>query len=552
MKVWIYYRLSREEDEELNSLNNQRKIIYNFAVSNGHEVVGESFDDNVSGMHFNREGIDKIYEVVEAGKIEAIIVKDLSRLGRHRTQTALFIDYLREHDVRVLSATENIDTFNENDDLIIGFKGLVNDFYARDGSRRVRTGYRQKQKEGIVTIPPFGYFKDKNTKKVVVVEEAAETVRLIFSAYVGGSGMKAIARTLNEQRRKTPALMQAELLNKRLPNTQDGILKKYLWDATMVARILRDESYIGTLICHKSERNKINKTFRFTDPEEQFRHENYLPIIVTCEIWEQAQALLTERKEKNVRAGTNRGILRYGGLLRCKDCGRTFIGKRIKLKSGERVAYVCDTYHRYGKEHCSSHMVDEEALDRLIGAEILRTKKMYEENWSRMEWLIERWTPKASTASAKIGKLQEHILLLEEEVEVILMERIRDKANAERYDRMIAKREEQIAEAKKQIEELQNISEMLRSRQAKLKRDINLIDDILREGKMSEAHLRMLVEKILVHEEDGRLDLEIRLKAPFRDHLDVFENGAQADCFPSADFDYDRLGAVIYGDYYAG
>lgn len=552
MKVWLYYRLSRDEDEELNSLNNQRKIIYNFAVSNGHEVVGESFDDNVSGMHFNREGIDKIYEVVEAGKIEAIIVKDLSRLGRHRTQTALFIDYLREHDVRVLSATENIDTFNENDDLIIGFKGLVNDFYARDGSRRVRTGYRQKQKEGIVTIPPFGYFKDKNTKKVVVAEEAAETVRLIFSAYVGGNGVKAIARTLNEQRRKTPALMQAELLNKHLPNTQDGILKKYLWDATMVARILRDESYIGTLICHKSERNKINKTFRFTDPEEQFRHENYLPIIVTREIWEQAQALLAERKEKNVRAGTNRGILRYGGLLRCKDCGRTFIGKRIKLKSGERVAYVCDTYHRYGKEHCSSHMVDEETLDRLIGAEILRTKKMYEENWSRMEWLIEKWTPKASMASAKISKLQEHILLLEEEVEVILMERIRDKAIAERYDRMIAKREEQIAEVKKQIEELQNISEMLRSRQAKLKRDISLIDDILREGKMSEAHLRMLVEKILVHEEDGRLDLEIRLKAPFRDHLDVFENGAQTDCIPSMDFDYDRLGAAIYGDYYAG
>ena len=552
MKVWLYYRLSRDEDEELNSLNNQRKIIYNFAVSNGHQVVGESFDDNVSGMHFNREGIDKIYEVVEAGKIEAIIVKDLSRLGRHRTQTALFIDYLRERNVRVLSATENIDTFNENDDLIIGFKGLVNDFYARDGSRRVRTGYRQKQKEGIVTIPPFGYFKDKNTKKVVIVEEAAETVRMIFSAYIGGSGMKAIARTLNEQRRKTPALMQMELLNKRLPNTQDGILKKYLWDATMVGRILKDESYIGTLICHKSERNKINKTFRFTNPEEQFRHENYLPMIVTRETWELVQTLLTERKAKNTRAGTNKGILRYGGLLRCQDCGRTFIGKRIKLKDGERVVYVCDTYHRYGKEHCSSHMVDEEALDRLISAELLRTKELYEENWSRLEWFIEKWTPEASMASAKISKLQEHILLLEEEVEVILMERIRDKANAERYDRMIAKREEQIAEAKKQIEELQNISEMLRSRQARLKRDISLIDDILQDGKMSEAHLKMLVEKILVHEEDGKLDLEIRLKAPFRDHLDIFENGEQTDSILSAEFDYDRLGAIIYGDYYAG
>ena len=165
--------------------------------------------------------------------------EDLSRLGRHRTQTALFIDYLREHDVRVLSATENIDTFNENDDLIIGFKGLVNDFYARDGSRRVRTGYRQKQKEGIVITPPFGYFKDKNTKRVVIVEEAAETIRLIFTAYNSGCGLKAIARMLNERKCKTPAQMQLEMLNKRLPYTQDGILKKYLWDATMIAHILK-------------------------------------------------------------------------------------------------------------------------------------------------------------------------------------------------------------------------------------------------------------------------------------------------------------------------
>lgn len=238
MRIWLYYRLSRDEGEELNSLTNQRKIIYDYAVSQGHEIVGESFDDNVSGMHFNREGIDKIYEAVEAGLIDAVIVKDLSRLGRHRTQTALFIDYLREHSVRVLSATENIDTFNENDDLIIGIKGLVNDFYARDGSRRVRTGYRQKQKEGIVMIPPFGYFKDKNTKQVVIVEEAAETVRLIYSLYLSGHGLKAIARQLNDEKRKTPAQMQMQLLRKREPYTRDIIRKKNIWEATMVSRIL--------------------------------------------------------------------------------------------------------------------------------------------------------------------------------------------------------------------------------------------------------------------------------------------------------------------------
>lgn len=537
MKVWLYYRLSRDEDEELNSLSNQRQIIYNYAVSNGHEVVGESFDDNVSGMHFNREGIDRIYEVVDAGKIEAIIVKDLSRLGRHRTQTALFIDYLREHNVRVLSATENIDTFNENDDLIIGFKGLVNDFYARDGSRRVRTGFRQKQKEGIVMIPPFGYFKDKNTKQVVIVDEAAETIRLIFSAYVGGSGMKAIARTLNDQKRKTPAQMQLLLLKKNLPNTQDGILKKYLWDATMVKRILQDESYIGTLICHKSERNKINKTFRFTEPEEQYRHEDFFPPIVTHELWEQAQEMIVQRREKNVRAGAAQRILRYSGLLFCSDCGRSMTGKRVKLKSGEHTVYVCSTYHRYGKSYCPSHAVDETVLDELIIKELLSTKQMYQSNWASLEYLIDQWTPKTELASAKILKLKKQITLLEEEIEVILMERIRDKSNAERYDRMIEKREAEIANLKKQIEELQNISEVIRGRQAKLKRDISLIDDILSEGKLSEAHLRMLVERIYIHESGGSLDLKIQIKAPFQDHLDTYENGEQTGCYSGPDME---------------
>ena len=550
MKVWLYYRLSRDEDEELNSLTNQRRIIYEYAVQNGHEIVGESFDDNVSGMHFNRAGIDKIYEAVEAGSVEAIVVKDLSRLGRHRTQTALFIDYLREHDVRVLSATEGIDTFNENDDLIIGFKGLVNDFYARDGSRRVRAGYRQKQKEGIVTIPPFGYFKDRNTKQVVIVEEAAQTVRLIFSEYVGGSGIKAIARLLNEQKRKTPALMQLTILGKRLPNTHERILKKYLWDGTMVSRILHDESYIGTLICHKTERNKINKTFRVIEPEEQFRHENYYPAIISEDLWQQAQTLMTERKEKNARAGTGKKLLRYSGLLRCEDCGRTFIGKRVKLKNGERVEYVCDTYHRYGKEHCTAHTIYESELDHLIVKELKETQKMYQQNWDSLQSVIARWQPNAAIAAERIGKLRGDILTLEEEVEAILMERIRDKVNAERYDRMIEKREKEIAAAKQQIQQLQNVAEVLRSRQASLKRDIRLIDDILQQGPLSEAHLRQLVERIYVREKDGKISLEICIKAPFRGHEDIYEKGEQIDSYLSMDFDYDRLLPVLLEEFY--
>ena len=118
MRVWLYYRLSRDEDKELNSLTNQKKILEDYCNAQGYAIVGESFDDNVSGMHFDRDGIEKIYEEVEKKSIDAVVVKDLSRLGRHKTQTAIFIDYLRQHDIRVLSVTENIDTSNEDDEML--------------------------------------------------------------------------------------------------------------------------------------------------------------------------------------------------------------------------------------------------------------------------------------------------------------------------------------------------------------------------------------------------------------------------------------------------
>ena len=526
MRVWLYYRLSRDEDEELNSLMNQRSIIESYALSHGHTIVGESCDDNISGMHFDRDGIEQLTEAVDAGLIDAVIVKDLSRLGRHRTQTALYIDYLRKNHVRVLSATENIDTFNEADDLVIGFKGLMNDYYARDGSRRVTTGYRQKQKTGIVITPPFGYFKDKNTNQVEIVPEAAETIHLIFASYLSGMGLKAIARLLNEEKRKTPAQMQMALLGKRMPERlETEIKKKYLWDGTMVGRLLKDEAYTGTLICHKSERNKINKTFRFTEAAEQFRHENYLPPIITREMWEQVQELMNMRKKDNVRAGEGQTIHRYSGLIACGDCGRAFIGKRIKLKNSQRVEYVCSTHHRFGEEHCSAHTLREEYLDEIIQAELIATKAQYQQMWDAMQDTVNRWPPKATNTLSQLKKLRQQIEATEEEMEDILMERIRDKADAQRYDRMIAKREEQIAQAKKKIAELENLGQTIRSRQAKLRKDISLIDQILADGQMTEAHLRLLIEKILVYETEGGLRLEIKVKAPFQNHTDTYDNG---------------------------
>lgn len=531
MRAWLYYRLSRDEDEELNSLTNQRSIIAGYAEKNGFTIAGESFDDNVSGMHFDRDGIEKICEAVEQNQIDAVIVKDLSRLGRHRTQTAVFIDYLKKHDVRVISVTENIDTSNENDDLVIGMKQIINDMYAKDASRKIRSTYRQKQKEGIVIIPPFGYFKDKNTRQVVIVEEAADTVRLIFKLYLDGYGFKQIAKKLNADGVHTPAYYQQTLLGKNVPHTWPQISKQQLWISTTIKRILENEFYAGTLICHKTRTDKINKTFRFIPPEEQYRHENAVPAIIDRETWQQAQFLLQKRVKDRVRAAPGQKIHRYTGIIECADCHSVCTARTRKLpQGGRRVEYICNTYHRYGKEYCTTHLIREEVLDDLVYKELLRVKKMAHANWEAIDALAKDWAAQKFNAERQIDRLQERISVLKNEVEQILMERIRDKAHANIYDVMLQKRDEAIQSAEQQINEYRDAQASLEARKESMRPGIDLLDAITSEGSVSDAHLRMFVNKVYLHEQDGKLRVEFVLNADFQTHLDLYDqNGELTD-----------------------
>ena len=531
MRAWLYYRLSRDEDEELNSLTNQRSIIAGYAEKNGFTIAGESFDDNVSGMHFDRDGIEKICEAVEQNQIDAVIVKDLSRLGRHRTQTAVFIDYLKKHDVRVISVTENIDTSNENDDLVIGMKQIINDMYAKDASRKIRSTYRQKQKEGIVLIPPFGYFKDKNTRQVVIVEEAADTVRLIFKLYLDGYGFKQIAKKLNADGVHTPAYYQQTLLGKNVPHTWPQISKQQLWISTTIKRILENEFYAGTLICHKTRTDKINKTFRFIPPEEQYRHENAVPAIIDRETWQQAQFLRQKRVKDRVRAAPGQKIHRYTGIIECADCHSVCTARTRKLpQGGRRVEYICNTYHRYGKEYCTTHLIREEVLDDLVYKELLRVKKMARANWEGIDGVARGGAARKFNAERQIDRLQERISVLKNEVEQILMERIRDKAHANIYDVMLQKRDEAIQSAEQQINEYRDAQASIEARKESMRPSIDLLDAITSEGSVSDAHLRMFVNKVYLHEQDGKLRVEFVLNADFQTHLDLYDqNGELTD-----------------------
>ena len=412
MRVWLYGRLSNDDDIEMNSLENQLQIIRDYAREHGYTVVGESYDDNASGMRFDRKDLERLSAVAEKRQIDAVIVKDMSRLGRHRTQTSLFIDYLRHQGVAVLSATEGLSTMDDEDDLAIGITQLMNDYYAKDIGNKIRHGYREKQKKGIVVTPPFGYWKDKNTNSIRLHPEAALTVRLIYELYCEGLGQKEITRRLNAMERKTPRQLQDE----RCGKTED---KRYRWTYQSVKNVLADESYTGLLINHQTETHGRIVT---PVPEvEQFRHADFYPAIVAREEWEQVQALL-KANAKPYRGNT--ACHRYAGLLACGDCGSTFV-PRIRCWNGNRrVEYLCKSYMHHGKEVCSSHRIRESELDARVQqyAEELRSQWTAEQ--ADLRRLHRLWEMKRPAINAHIADLYIEIQRLEQEIDDLLLEKI--------------------------------------------------------------------------------------------------------------------------------
>ena len=421
MRVWLYARLSNDDDREMNSLLNQREICQAFAEQHGYTSVGQSYDDNASGMNFNRRGLDKLTAAVDADMIDAVIVKDLSRLGRHKTQTALFIDYLRERQVRVISATEGVDTFRDEDDLIIGVRGLMNDYYAKDIGKKIRAGYRQKQKDGIVITPPFGYWKDKNTGQIKVDTEAAVTVQLIYSLYLQGCGQKEISRRLNVMERKTPAQLRAERCGREVRQTHKTRDGQFLWTYASVKNILVEQAYTAVLNNHRREYN--NGKAKHIDKTDWYRHEDFFPVIIGKQEWVQVQALL---KRQARPANGNQAKHRYAGLLTCWECGNTFI-PMIRCWNGKsRVEYVCRGYHRNGKSYCSSHRIHEETLDEQVWALVSAMHDSRAEELKKLAQMQKMWALRKPILDAHILSLQEKVLELEQEIDEIVIERIMD------------------------------------------------------------------------------------------------------------------------------
>lgn len=537
-RIWIYYRLSRDEDKEMNSLKNQRRILMDYIEREGHIFVGESYDDNVSGMTFQRNGIDEICKAAEEHKMDVVLVKDLSRLGREKIQTSMFIEYLRSKGIRVISITDNTDSFNADDEFRMEMSQFMNHMYARDVSKKIRYGYRQKQKDkGICNMPPMGYYKDKNSGKIVIKNEPANIVKEIYSLYLDGYGFRTIAENLNKEGKKSPSYYQKLYNDKNQGYNKPAITFKYLWDPTAVKRVLTNEFYTGTLICHVEESDKAKKIRQKVPKEEQYRHENFAPAIIPREIWDKVQNLINAKNEKNVRASSGKPYHRYAGLLKCGDCGCTFVAKIRKWRDKpERVEYVCNGYHRY-KGYCTSHRIQESDLDALVYKEILRLKSESEKNWSDIETDVKRWLQNKAGTERQIAEMRTTIANLETDMENILMERINDKENRDAYDRLLVKKRSQIDELKVKINELANLEETIKKRRKEIKENINMLDNIVAEGAISNTNLRLLIQEIQILDVgDNEIAVVVVLNGEFNEYGEVFDMDGGVELAHNGDY----------------
>lgn len=332
----------------------------------------------------------------------------------------MFIDYLRERQVRVISATEGVDTFRDEDDLIIGVRGLMNDYYAKDIGKKIRAGYRQKQKDGIVITPPFGYWKDKNTGQIKVDTEAAVTVQLIYSLYLQGCRQKEIARRLNAAGRKTPAQLRAERCGREVRHTHKTRDEQFLWTYASVKNILVEEAYTGVLNNHRREYN--NGKTKHIDKAGWYRHEGFFPVIIGKQEWEQVQHLL---KQQARPANSNQAKHRYAGLLTCRECGNTFI-PMIRCWNGKsRVEYVCRGYHRNGKTYCASHRIHEEVLDAAVQEYTETVREQCAAELKKLAHLQKMWALRKPILDAHILSLQKKVQELEREIDEIVIEKLK-------------------------------------------------------------------------------------------------------------------------------
>lgn len=513
-RVGIYIRLSKEDEEkekysESESVQNQRTLLMQYIKENKFNFVAEYVDDGVSGTSFDRPAFNKMIDDIEQGKINMVITKDLSRLGRNYVQSGYYTEtYFPEHNVRYIAILDNIDTAldSANND-IAPFKSILNEMYAKDTSKKINSVLQSKRNNGeYLGTAPYGYKKDPENKyHLIIDEEAANVVKLIYEKYLAGFGTMQIADYLSKKKIPIPSDY-----NKRKRGTKS--LTYGLWQQSTVRFILSNEIYTGTVI--QGKRKKVSfKSKKFINlPEEDWvKVENMHEAIISKEDFERAKKVIDATKGSRV---VQNDYL-FKGLLRCYDC-KGYIGIRSPDKNGN-IYGRCQRYGRFGKfDVCSPHNFNYQVFEEQMLVVLKEVCKEYT-NKKKLEEIAKQ----TKTSGAKEFDINKQIELFKQTIEketrkleVMYDDRLAGiisldeyMKNAKRIKEIVKGYEENIKDLEKEL-----AGENTKNKETKLD---NLIEEFLEMEKPTKEIIREFIEKIEIHS-DKQVDIYFNFK-PLQD-----------------------------------
>lgn len=363
----LYCRLSRDDElqGDSNSIVNQKNILSKYAKENGFKNTHFIVDDGYSGTNFQRPGWNELLELIDNNKVETIIVKDMSRLGRDYLKVGFYTEVLFvEKNIRFIAINNGIDSSNQTDSDFTPFLNIINEWYAKDTSKKIRAVMKAKGESGkyLTTRPPFGYTKspDDNTKWIVD-DEAARVVKMIFDLCLEGYGTSQIARILKDKKVLTPFSYW---------NTKGQAFKysenPHNWSADTVAGIIEKKEYLGHTVNFKTYKQSYKSKKKCTNPEEkQLVFENTHEPIIDADTWKRVQELRRNKRRPSKTGKTNM----FSGIAYCADCGQKLYYCTSNYFESRQDHFVCST-SRKGKEYCSTHFIRAVVLEKGVLAHL--------------------------------------------------------------------------------------------------------------------------------------------------------------------------------------
>ena len=504
----LYCRLSQDDglDGESNSIQNQKRILEQYAIDHRFPNIQFYVDDGYSGASFNRPDFQRMMADMEDGKIGIIITKDLSRLGRNQLHTGLYIEErFPQFGVRYIAINDNVDTENAESNDLMPFKNLFNEWFVRDTSRKIRAVQRAKAERGerLGTRAPYGYQKDENTKgRLLVDEEAAAVVRRIFALCAAGNGPSQIARVLRREQVLCPAMYAYQ----RFGSGHSGLdmAKPYNWNSDTVANMLGNELYIGNTINMKYSTKSYKDKRRMEHPRDECMviEGSHEPII-DRETWDIVQRVRQHKRRRTNMDEQNK----YSGLVVCADCGSTMVLHRAHTMSASYNHFTCRTYKKEGAEVCTAHYIREQILDEVVLEDIRRVTARAREHPREFAAYISG--KQSAELQREIRRREKGLTALNQrarELDAIFKRLYEDsvlgRITAEQFQALSGSYTEEMAALKEKIPEQDAAIRRLREQVCGADHFIALAKKYTDIRNLTPELLRLFIRKIVVHEKD--------------------------------------------------